>query len=128
MGCLKIIYWILQSLPWCQCECWFTQRNHWWLCIACLLMLGKSFILTYHMQKLNKYMPYSTCLFFGYCDMWNVGQGHKALQLFQQVEQEGESTLWSGHFKQKNVLFWGYILVYFGDTFSLISFNILINI
>jgi hypothetical protein len=35
-------------------------------------MLGKLFILAKHLQRPSNNIPYSTCLFFGYCDMWNV--------------------------------------------------------
>jgi hypothetical protein len=43
-------------------------------------------------------------------------------------EEVGENTSWGGHFKQEIVLFFGYILYYFGGMFSLTSSSILINI
>ncbi len=43
-------------------------------------------------------------------------------------EEAGEKTLWGGHFKQEDLLLFGYILYYFGGMFSLISSSILINI
>jgi hypothetical protein len=43
-------------------------------------------------------------------------------------EVKSESTLKGGHFRQENiVLFFGYILVYFEGSFSLISYSVLIT-
>jgi len=43
-------------------------------------------------------------------------------------EVKSESTLQGGHFSQENiVLFFGYILVYFEGSFSLISYSVLIT-